>query len=205
MARKVQPRNTSDICTGQCWQGRQRTGTHCPSRFIPAHQLDARVWNDLGDLWRHPQRLAQALERAHAGHGLPQEVQARWANLRHGHVSLPQHRERLPAASLRGVLPLPEYQRRRGDLEQRQAALVRQEAPRPPQTQRLHAAAGLASSGEAFCQRVPRRLETATFAPKRQRVELLIDRGIVTGEDGEIRYVIPTSPRSEHIRFGHVR
>jgi hypothetical protein len=36
-------------------------------------------------------------------------------------------------------------------------------------------------------------------------VELLIDRVIVTDEEVEIRYVIPTDPSSEHVRFCHLR
>jgi hypothetical protein len=36
-------------------------------------------------------------------------------------------------------------------------------------------------------------------------VELLIDRVIVTDEEVEIRYVIPASPESEHVRFCHLR
>jgi hypothetical protein len=38
-------------------------------------------------------------------------------------------------------------------------------------------------------------LAEATFEQKRQLVELLIDRVIVTMDEVEIRYVIPTSPR----------
>ena len=64
---------------------------------------------------------------------------------------------------------------------------------------------GLASSVEAFWQRVHASLETATFEQKRQLVALLIDRVIVTGDKVEIRYVIPTRERSEHIRFCHLR
>jgi site-specific DNA recombinase len=204
-ARQVQSHQTYYLCSGKWRQVRQRTGKHCPSRFIPASQLDALVWNDLCDLVRHPHLIAQALERAHAGHWLPQELQARCENLRRGQVSLQQQLERLTEAYLSGVIPLPEYQRRRGDLEQRQAALARQEAQLHHQAQRLHEAAGLATSVEAFCQRVQVSLETATFEQKRQLVELLIDRVIVTGEEVEIRYVIPTHQRSEHIRFCHLR
>ena len=40
---------------------------------------------------------------------------------------------------------------------------------------------------------------------KRNLVELLIDRVIVTGEEVEIRYVIPTDPSSEQVRFCHLR
>ncbi len=48
-------------------------------------------------------------------------------------------------------------------------------------------------------------LENATFEQKRQLVELLIDRVIVTDGEVEIRYVIPTSPSSEKVRFCHLR
>ncbi len=205
MARKVQPHNTYYICTGKWRQVRWRTGEHCPSRFVPAGQLDELVWNDLCDLLRRPDIITQALERAHAGHWLPQELQARRENLRRGQVSLQQQLERLTEAYLSGVIPLPEYQRRRLDLEQRQGALMRQEEQLHQQANRIQEAAELASSVEAFCQRVQLSLETATFEQKRQLVELLIDRVIVTGDDVEVRYVIPTSQRSENIRFCHLR
>jgi hypothetical protein len=103
MARKVQPHNTYDICTGKCWPVRQRTGAHCSSRFMPARQLDALVWHDLCELLRHPQIIAQALERAHAGPWLPRALQARRANLRRGQGSGQQQLERLTAAYLKGA------------------------------------------------------------------------------------------------------
>jgi len=62
----------------------------------------------------------------------------------------------------------------------------------------------LTSSITEFCQRVSRGLSQATFEQKRQLVELLIDRVVVTMEEVEIRYVIPTSSHSEHIRFCHL-
>jgi len=48
-------------------------------------------------------------------------------------------------------------------------------------------------------------LAQATFDQRRQLVELLIDRVVVTDGDVEIRYVIPTTPASEHVRFCHLR
>jgi hypothetical protein len=45
----------------------------------------------------------------------------------------------------------------------------------------------------------------ATFEQKRQLIELLIDRVVVTGEEVEIRYAIPTSPKGEYVRFCHLR
>lgn len=65
--------------------------------------------------------------------------------------------------------------------------------------------AGVAGSIEDFCERVRRGLGDATFDQKRKLVELLIDRVIVTSEEVEIRYVIPTDPSSEQVRFCHLR
>jgi site-specific DNA recombinase len=61
------------------------------------------------------------------------------------------------------------------------------------------------ASIEDFSQRVRKGLGRATFAQKRHLVELRIDRVVLTNEEVQIRYVIPTSPRSEHIRFCHLR
>ncbi len=36
-------------------------------------------------------------------------------------------------------------------------------------------------------------------------MELLIDRVVVTDGEVEIRYVIPTSPKGEQVRFSHLR
>jgi site-specific DNA recombinase len=52
-----------------------------------------------------------------------------------------------------------------------------------------------------FCQRVQQGLAQATFEQKRQLVELLIDRVVVTDEEVEIRYVLPTNPKGEHSPF----
>ncbi len=48
-------------------------------------------------------------------------------------------------------------------------------------------------------------LSEATFEQKRQLIELVVDRVVVTGEEVEIRYVIPTSPKGETIRFCQLR
>ena len=89
----------------------------CHARFAPAGQLDELVWRDLCEVLTHPAELARALERAHGGHWLPQALQARRENLRQGRVSLRQQIDRLTEAYLHDVIPLPEYERRRRDLQ----------------------------------------------------------------------------------------
>jgi site-specific DNA recombinase len=57
------------------------------------------------------------------------------------------------------------------------------------------------TSIEHFCQQVREGLAEATFAQRRELVELLIDRVIVTDQTVEIRYVIPTQPDGPHLPF----
>jgi site-specific DNA recombinase len=113
--------------------------------------------------------------------------------------------ERLTEAYLGEIIPLAEYQRRRKDLEQREEALASQERQLQAESRQRMELAGVADSIEDFCERVRSGLAEATFEQRRKLVELLIDRVIVTGEEVEIRYVIPTDPSSEQVRFCHLR
>src|SRR5215468_6615295 len=70
----------------------------CEARYSPAQQRDTLVWQDLCELLAHPENIAYALERAHGGYWLPQELQARKDALRKGHSSLAQQLERLTEA-----------------------------------------------------------------------------------------------------------
>jgi len=180
-------------------------GERCPARFIPTQQLDALVWHDLCEVLTHPESIRQALVRAQEGQWVPQELQARREQVRQGRLQLKQQRERLTDAYQSGVLPLAEYQRRRQAVEQQMGVLDRQAQQIASQVEQQQELAGVMVSIEAFCQRVQVGLENATFAQKRQLVELLIDRVVVTNGDVEIRYVIPTSPSSEHVHFSHLR
>jgi hypothetical protein len=54
---------------------------------------------------------------------------------------------------------------------------------------------------EAFCQRVQTGLANATVVQKRTLVEIFIARVLVANGDVEIRYAIPTHPRSETTQF----
>src|SRR5919206_487247 len=105
-------------CRGKLMALHSHRDTLCPARHIPAGQLDALVWDDLCQVLTHPETLRLALERAHGGHWLPQELQGRGETLRRGQTGLQRQVERLTEAYLAGVVRLEEYQRRRRDLEQ---------------------------------------------------------------------------------------
>jgi site-specific DNA recombinase len=204
-----QARRTSDnkyyLCAGKNKEARQRRGQTCASRFIPAQQLDDLVWQDLCELLADPSYINQELARAQGGQWLPQELQARRDGLRKAITSLTQQLNRLTDAYLGGVMQLDEYQRRRRELEQRQQALEQQAQQLSVQADHQSKLAGLMDSVEDFRRRVQSGLSQATFEQKRQLLELLVDRVVVTHDEVEIRYVIPTSPKSEKIRFCQLR
>src|SRR5947209_10952693 len=103
------------------------------------------------------------------------------------------------------VVDLDQYKRSRQELEQRLQALAEQVRHLEVDVQRHDELAAMVESIEVFCQRVAQGLADATFEQKRQLIELLVDRIVVTGNEVEIRYVIPTSKSSEQIRFCHLR
>jgi site-specific DNA recombinase len=65
-------------------------GERCPARYIPARALEALVWSDLCAVLSAPELIAHAMGRARGGGWLPQELQARRANLRRGRAALGQ-------------------------------------------------------------------------------------------------------------------
>lgn len=204
-ARATNGRSFYYLCGGKGHSTFSHRATCCPARHTPAGQLDELVWNDLRTLLSEPVPLAAAVARAHGGAWLPQELLARRETLRRGQAHLGQQLERLTDAYLRAIIPLDEYERRRRDLEQRVRALAGQEEQLRSDAARQQQLAGMAASLEAFRERVGRGLDRADFEQRRQLVLLLIDRVVVTDAEVEIRYVLPTTPESEHVRFCHLR
>jgi site-specific DNA recombinase len=193
------------FCTGSKRRAESGLDQRCAVRSIRAEVLDCLVWDDLCKVLVQPQLIAQALERAQGGAWLPQELQARRANLRKAYATLERQIERLTDAYLAEVLNIDEYRRRRDELEQRQATLAVQEQQLEVQVSQRRDLAGLLHSVEAFCIRVAQGLAEASFEERRQLVELLIDRVVIHPDEIEIRYVVPLSSRSEHIQFCHLR
>lgn len=184
---------------------RLKEGKECSARYTPVQQLDELVWDDLCNTLQHSEIIANAMKRLRDGQWLPQELQARCATLQKAQKSLQQQIERLTQAYLAEVIALEEYQRRRAELESQLGALAAQERQLAAQSHQQIEIMQLVQGAEAFCYRVKQGLGQATFEQKRQLVELLIDRVVVTHEEVEIRYVIPTSPKGEQSRFCHLR
>ncbi|HZB95805.1 MAG TPA: recombinase family protein [Herpetosiphonaceae bacterium] len=190
------------VCNGH---GRLEVEERCRSRHIPADQLDTLVWADLCDVVCHPEQIATALEQAQAGAWLPDELQARRTRLNTACAQNERYQQRLLDAYLHGVLDLAELTRKRHDLQQQAEALRSQEQQLDATARHHMELAAVASSIDAFCQQIQAGLESATFEQRRALVELLIDRVIVTNDDVEIRYVVPTSSTGSHRPFCQLR
>jgi site-specific DNA recombinase len=193
------------ICQGRSNALRRAQGQRCMARYIPGRALDDLVWQDLCAMLTEPEHLAIALRRAHGGHWLPQELQARQATLRSALIQLDTSLQRLLGAYLASVLTLPVFERKQRELTRRQEALQRQQRQLDAVAQQHLALSAVAESLEAFCAQVRDGLRAATFEQRRALVELLIDRVIVTDGDVEIRYVFPTTSHGPPIRFSHLR
>ena len=193
------------ICRCQAQPIYSQHDQRCRSRCIPAQQLDVLVWEDLCQLITQPDYIIDALQRARGGQWLPQHLQSRQQILRKAQVGITQQLERLTEAYLMAIIPLAEYQRRRSELEQKSQALEAQTKELEAQVDRQAELVQLGSSIEDFCRRIHTGLVNATFDQKRAMVELLVDRVLVAEGEIEIRYVVPTHPNSEKVRFCHLR
>jgi site-specific DNA recombinase len=177
----------------------------CPARFIPATQLDELVWADLCTILARPDLVDQALQRARSGAWVPQELRRRLATLQQVRAGVARQQQRLLEAYLAEVIDLPAFQRQQRTLGQQEADLLAREREVAAHGERLLEVSAIAQSMTTVLQRLRASLGQASYAQRRQLVELLIDRVVVTDGQVEIRYVIPTTPRSTKTRFCHLR
>lgn len=178
---------------------------HCPSRLIPADQLDAVVWDDLCQVVQHPEIVAHQLQRAQAGEWVPQELRRRQASLRTVRLGLSRQQARLLEAYLAGVLDLATFENKRDELRRREEDILAREREVVAQGQQLVAVQCVAGSTTAILEQLAGGLEQASFEQRRELVELLVDRVVVTDDAVEIRYVIPTTETSTRTRFCQLR
>ena len=137
--------------------------------------------------------------------GFPQELRRRQASLRSVRLGLGRQQTRLLEAYLAGVIDLTTFGHKRGELRQHEEDVLAREREVVAQGQRLVAVESLARSTTQLLEQLSRGLEQATFEQRRQLVELLVDRVVVTDDAAEIRYAIPTSDASTHTRCCQLR
>jgi site-specific DNA recombinase len=111
------------VCHGRSNGLRGVQGQRCTARYIPAHTLDELVWQDLCMVLTEPEHLTAALQRAHGGQWLPQELQARQTTVAHALSQLDSSEQRLLDAYLAGVVDLVTFQRKQEELRRRQESL----------------------------------------------------------------------------------
>jgi site-specific DNA recombinase len=114
---------------------------------------------------------------------------------------LERYQERLLDAYLAKVIEMPEFERKRKEISQKCEAIQQQSIQLQTMASQRIALSLVADSIETFCVKIRSVLEKANFDQKRQLVELLVDRVIVTNGDVEIHYVIPTQPEGPHVPF----
>jgi len=193
------------VCRGRTDALRAAHGQRCPARFAPARTLDELVWQDLRRILTEPALIAHELERAHGGAWLPQALQARRQTLREALAQLERQQARLLEVYLAEIIGRDEFERKRQEVTRTQDGLTQQLRQLEAQAQQQVNVAALAQGLETFCRKVQPTLDQLTFAQRRQLVELLIDRVIVTDGQVEIRYVVPTGPKGETTPFCHLR
>jgi site-specific DNA recombinase len=136
---------------------------------------------------------------------VPQELKARLKTVGKAITQIERQKRRLLDAYLDGVIELPELERKRKELDGRSESLLAQQRQLEASANERLELAKIADSIERFCEQVRSGLANATFEQKRILVELLIDQVVVTDEEVEIRYVVPTSPEGPHHPFCHLR
>jgi site-specific DNA recombinase len=116
-----------------------------------------------------------------------------------------RQRQRLLEAYLAEVIDLDTFQRQDRTLAGQEADLRAREREVTAQGEQLAQVSGIAHSMTQVLKQLRVGLDQANFQQRRQLVELLIDRVVVTDGQVEIRYVIPTTPGSTKTRFCHLR
>jgi site-specific DNA recombinase len=192
-------------CRGKMAQVSSGRSSCCPARFIPATQLDELVWADLCAVLQHPDLVTQALERARSGAWVPEELRRRQATLRSVRASVTRQRQRLLEAYLAEVIDLACFRRQDRTLAGQEADLLAREREVAAQGERLVEVSAIAQSMTQVLKQLRLGLGQTSFDQRRQLVELLIDRVVVTDGQVEIRYVIPTTDHSTTTRFCHLR
>jgi site-specific DNA recombinase len=180
-------------CTGLDTQASRRRGGPCHVRQVPTARLDAVIWDDVCRLLAEPAVLADALQRARRGWLSDQERAARRQDLRRRQLQVQRQIQRLVDAYAAEALTLEELRGRRATLEERLAALRREEQQGQADEVHHEHLLVLAARAEEFRATLARGLERASFEQRRAIVELLIDRVVVDAPAVEIRYAVPLS------------
>jgi site-specific DNA recombinase len=138
-----------------------------------------------------PAVLDEAVRRAQAGWLSDEARAARGHDLRQRRATLERQRQRLIDAYAVGAVTLEELQARVQALDARLRDVVQEEQQLAASEEHRAQVAALAAQLDAFRATIAAGLDRASFARRRELVELLIDRVLVDPPEVEIRYLIP--------------
>jgi site-specific DNA recombinase len=193
------------LCRGRLERLRGDDRVQCTARYIPVADLDELVWQDLCLVLREPALITHELERARAGEWLPHALRARQKTVEDALAQLERQQERLLDVYLAGIIARAEFERKHHDLTSQQESLRQQQRQLHAQAQQQLDVVKLSQNITALCERLVPTLEQLDFAQRRQLVALLVDCVIVSDEQVEIHYVIPTGSQGEKVSFRHLR
>ncbi len=166
--------------------------TACPSRTVPAEEIEPVVWNHVAGLLADPDQLLAQFDRfaAAADAGSARE-QAAEQQLRTRLDRTARADKRLLDAYQAGAISLSELSERRQHLAQERQALEQQQGEQARLRQQRLQAEAVRTNVAAFCERIRGRLAEATLAEKQAILQLVVERIIVGEGRLEIRHVIP--------------
>ena len=102
------------------------------------------------------------------------------------------------------IIALSEFERKRNELTRKKEALRIQRTQLETTVVQRIELSSVAAAIEEFCAQVRPVLEKATFAQRRQLVELPIDRVVIAEDRVESRYVTPTQPEGPLLPFSQL-
>ncbi len=193
-------------CLPRAGDGADEHHARCQEQSVPTAALDAAVWADRCQVLSDPAVLAEAVRRAQAGWRNDDARTARRHDLRQRRTTLERQRQRLIDAYAAEAVTLEELQTRVRALAGRLTDLTRDEHQFATSAEQQAQVAVLATQVEDFRATIAKGLDQASFARRRELVELLIDRVLVAPPEVEIRYIIPfggAAHRKVVLQSGH--
>jgi site-specific DNA recombinase len=179
------------ICNGHLSRVQTGRAQYCSVRAIRVDRLDPMVWADVCRLLSNPAIITEALRRANRGELVQDDTRERLRHLQHARHTAERQVERLVDAFTAEVITLEELKVRRRGLEDRIRFLAQQEQDLRGQQQQNLRIDELCANIEVLCQGVRLGLHTLDFARRRQIIELLVDRVLISHDEIEVRYAIP--------------
>ena len=163
----------------------------CPSRTVPAEEIEPVVWNHVAGLLADPAQLLAQFDRFAAADAGSAREQAAEQQLRTRLDRTARADKRLLDAYQAGAVSLSELSERRQHLAQERQALEQQQREQARLRQQQLQAEAVRTNVAAFCERIRGRLAEATLAEKQAILQLVVERIIVGDGSLEIRHVIP--------------